>query len=206
MTPLLLALDPSLTCTGALLVSLDGRSDLVACDTCETEAGRSYIKGESLEAQHDAGRRAVELFVWLSDLIAVEHPGVKVVALETPHGAQDANAAWAMARAHTATRCALAATLPGLRPIAVSQFEAKRWATGTAKPKDPKRDVKLGASARFGPTAWERVFADAFLTTDRQREAVYDAGAVAIVALRHAASRLIIEDHTHREEGTTPWT
>lgn len=189
MTPLLLALDPSLRCTGGVLVTLDGRADLVDAWAVETEA--EPTAGHALAEQHAQGRRAGDLFAGLLARLEPHRGRIAVVAIETPLGAKDAGAAWAMARSNAVVHCALAVVAPHLRPMAVSAFEAKLAATGQKVPEDGKRAVAEAVRRRWGIDAWLPLLP----STPRGQEAVYDAAAVALVALRTKAARLVIRDH-----------
>ena len=190
--PEMLALDPSLRCTGAVVVTLDGMADLVDGYAIETCPGVTRADSDSLERMHDGGDRGLVLFDGLGEIFTA-HPHIVHVAFESPTGAKDSNAAWSLARANQATRCAIHAHRPDLAPRSTSSYDAKLAATGHKVPKRAKHDVKVGVRARWGPSAWGLVLAP--YTTRAQHEAMYDAGAVAMAALRTRAARLIIRDY-----------
>lgn len=204
--PLLLALDPSMRATGWLAVHLVTR-ELVAGGCIETEAAVDP-KAWALARQHDGARRAADLFDGLLRVVLGTVP--RAIAVECPLGTKVAprrgdkdNSADALAklfRGHTAAMCAIRAGAPHVRPISVSSFAAKRAATGSKTPEDAKAAVRYGVRRLWGPSAWDRVLVH--LTTDRQREAVYDAGAVALCALEQPLVRALIEDLTREEQRT----
>lgn len=122
--PLLLALDPSLACTGGVFVSLDGRRELVEAFTVQTFGDETSY---AIEAQHAANLRGLDLCRGIVKECAGRN--VACVAYEVPMGAQSADAAWSLARASQSTRIALDVALPHLRPLAVAPTEARLRAT-----------------------------------------------------------------------------
>lgn len=204
--PLLASFDPSLACTGALLVTLDGARQPVGCDYFETvsEATRrkkrwGKDRPEGLEKHHDEYLRAVTLCTAASRFLATPRTVggtaayIAAVAIETPVGAKDANAAWSLCRAGVALRCALAMTLPDLSAKSITEREAKRVTTGKERPEHPKQAVANGVRRFFTASNIEGVMKH--VPESHRREAIYDAGGVALVALRMASVRLIIEDY-----------
>jgi Holliday junction resolvasome RuvABC endonuclease subunit len=186
---MLLALDPSMRATGWVIVRID-TGELMRAGAIETEA-RCGRDDWALERVHDAGRCGLELAEAIQGLVnLLPHPSA--VALEGPLGSQDAIAAADLARANQAVRCGI--HFADLRPelvVTVSSYAAKRAATGTKRPKDPKGDVRRGVEARYGV---ERMATLASVArTLRGREGIYDAAAVAMRALKLGAVRALIE-------------
>ncbi|MEQ9074115.1 MAG: hypothetical protein RLP09_09680 [Sandaracinaceae bacterium] len=211
----LLALDPSLACTGWVVVALDGSRDLLAAGAIPT-VGRVPRTADAILVQADAARRGKELARGVTAVLR-EHVEVEAVAVEFPLGAQDAAAAWSLARANQAAVCAVDLLRPRLldngRLIAVSPFEAKRAATGRAQPgkKGPdgkvrpgsaKAAVRRGVRRIWGPGAWDRALVH--VRADAEREAAYDAGANALVALEHPLVRSMTAPARPAEEATCP--
>lgn len=207
MTPLLLALDPSLRCTGVVVCELAPPHALVEVAAIPTES-RVDDAAPALLRVFDDARRGVELSYTLRELLAM-HPAVALLALEAPLGSQDASAAAFLARANQAVVDAIDAARPDLaekrRIVFASSYAAKRAATGTKKPEDAKRDVRASVIRRWGPSAFERAFVLGKIRGDRQREAVFDAAAVALLALEQPLVRVVLEEHArisaHETEG-----
>lgn len=199
--PLLLALDPSIACTGGVFVTLDGRAELEDAFAVLTFGDETHC---ALAKQHAANGRGLDLFAGI--VAACKGRNVACVAYEVPLGAQDSNAAWSLARATQAARIAIAVACPTLRPLAVSPYEAKLAACGTKKPANPKAATAAGVRRVWGPGAWD--LALALIPDGQRREAIYDAGAVALAALRTKAARLVIHDERARQaaRGGEAWT
>lgn len=201
--PLLLAFDTSLACTGWLALTCDG-AELVEAGSIVTTSGVPRDEYFLLRMRDDAYRayalkRAVDALAWRWD------GRLSVVAMESPsgvphskkrgakHGAPDAFAFGKMVRAQQAVLDGLDPSSTGLRPIFVSVYAAKAAATGKKRPKGGKAAVAAAVRKRWPASQWERVLAD--VATERDREAVFDAAAVALEAIKHPAVRLAAEDH-----------
>lgn len=192
--PLVLGIDPSLSACGWAVVQLGAAGHrLVAVGCVETAQRERMGKGNALAHQHDAARRGCEVAQAVQT--ALYRHDVVAIGIESPLTAQDASAAWAMARAHQAVWTAARLTRPSLRPFTLSALEAKRWTTGKARGDDSKGRVRYEMRRRLGPSEWERAFATARLTTDKQQEAAYDAAAVALCVAEQPSVRALLEDH-----------
>ena len=207
--PLLLAIDPSLRCTGWLLVALDGTAELVAAGAVQTEPHAAQKDPFILRMRDDA-YAAYALQRGIEEVVAA-YPSIEQVAIENltgPHtrrrrgtkrcpacgddGARMDTFAFAKgARAQQAILAALHPGDTGLRPLFVSTYAAKESATGRRRPKRGKNDVADRVRARWGAPAWDRVIrGDA-----GAREAIYDAGAVALFALEDVEVLRVIENY-----------
>lgn len=184
MTARLLALDPSLRATGWVIVSIE-TGDIVDAGAIETE-GRCARDDWALERVHDAGRCGIQIARAVAELVISLGPRA-VVALEGPLGSQDAVAAADLARANQAVRCGCFFGNPSLPVLTVSSYAAKKAATGTKKPKNAKADVRRGVERRYGIEPMARRASVA--RTQRGREGIYDATAVALVALNQRVVR-----------------
>lgn len=190
MTPLVLGIDPSMNATGWALLDPRGPA-LFAAGCIETFSRVPMGKGQALAHQHDDGKRSAFIARQLHDLIREVHATMRdkgagallAVGIEAPLTAQSANAAWAMGRAHTAAMAACEIATEGeIRPLTFSALAVKKHLTGRARGEDSKLAVRREMKRRLGPSAFERAFIRARLTTDKQQEAAFDASAVALCA------------------------
>jgi Holliday junction resolvasome RuvABC endonuclease subunit len=104
------------------------------------------------------------------------------IAMEAPQGAQDARAAALLARANQAVYDGIRSAAPHIRPLFVSAHAAKWAATGAKRPKGGKAEVREAVSARFGRARMAELSAKA--KSPAGIEGIYDAGAVALLAMR----------------------
>lgn len=189
----ILGIDPSLRACGWAVLGLGEHHRLVAVGCVETTQREPMGKGNALAHQHDAARRGCDVAAEIERALYLHDPAA--IGIESPLTAQDAGAAWAMARAHQAAWTACRLIRPTLRPFTLSALEAKRWTTGKARGEHSKGRVRYEMRRRFGASEWERAFVAARLTTDRQQEAAYDAAAVALCVAEQPSVRALTEDH-----------
>lgn len=122
MPTVLLAIDPSLTCTGYAVVSITAGA-VLEVGVIRTEKAPAT---ERLLAGEDEARRGGRIFQVIHGVIKRYNP--VVVAQEVNSGSQHANAAKALARAQQA--CHDAAVAASKHAIFVTPFAVKKAATG----------------------------------------------------------------------------
>ena len=198
--PLLLGCDPSLRAAGWAVVELSASTPpIVAVGCCRTKRSaelaalirrlkRAKKKIPALPRQVDATKRASAIAEAHAEVLR-EHQRIEVISIETPLGAQDASAAWAMARGHQAVASACRLVRPDLAPFYVSSHGAKWAATGEKVPKGGKDAVRAAVKLRWGPTVVGELLAgfDAV-----EAEAITDALAVALLTMRTRAVRFLM--------------
>ena len=177
--PLLLALDPSLACTGGVFVSLDGRRELVEAFTVQTFGDETSYAIEAQHAREPPRARPV--------------PRHREGARGATSRASRTRCRWGperrrrlVVRARVAVHADRARRgLPTCARSRSHRPSTRLRATGRGQwPKgEGKRRVQNGGVQRQGPMAWDRVLAS--IVDEKRREAVYDAGAVAMAALAH---------------------
>ncbi len=168
----LLAIDPSLTATG--LVLLDDDLSVVSAICVRT---RPADKGRRLYQADADGERVDEIARALDRAIARATRPL-VVACEAPAGAQHAASAKALGLVYGCVRGVLAAH--GLTPLMCQAFDAKKAAAGSRSAS--KLDVEAAMRQR-----WPGAFASGIAKP--VAEAIADALAVACVALEHPMVR-----------------
>jgi Holliday junction resolvasome RuvABC endonuclease subunit len=165
----MLALDPSFTATGWVVVDL--RFDkIVGAGVIRTKKAKPK---ERLSAAEDDARRGLEIRRGIADVIRRFKP--VVIAQEGNSGSQHANSAKALARAQQACVDAVDEALEGL-PIFLTQQAVKKAATGS-----------MSASKDRVETAMRKRWGDAWLTLlagvpKGEWENAFDAAAVVVAA------------------------
>lgn len=193
----ILGIDPSLSACGVAILDATAEGLALHQVACwETISTVSMGKGRAVAHQHDAARRGTDIATHLSWVLSAV-PEIEAIGIECPTAAQSAAAAWALARAHQAVHVAVALSRPQARPFSVSAHQAKRWAAGrpAKRGEDSKALVRDAMRRLFGPTAWSEAFRLSRLTTKAQKEAAYDAAAVAALVAAQPSVIALVGGH-----------
>jgi Holliday junction resolvasome RuvABC endonuclease subunit len=212
----MLAIDPSLTATGWVLLELGAEPLLVSAGVIETAPTPKKRRGLQLE---DDMRRARYIRRELRLVIETYRPAL--TAIEAGFGSQNAKAAKSLAIAQTAASLAIDEQFAEARALYVTVHEAgdaiglartQRAATGKAKTAKERgvssraRKAKIAelVIARFGVDAWARALACLPHQLEGDHfEGAFDAAAVALAAWEHpvcASVRAIAARQTTIEE------
>ncbi len=200
--PVLLALDPSITAFGWVVVSLESDPVLVGAGVIETKPAPKKKRGSVAE---DDARRV--RFIRRELARVFDHYSPAVVAIEVPFGSQTAKAAKALGAAQALAACVVDERLAA-QAIYITVHEAGD-AIGVARTQrvakgEPKKDsseraasskVRKGAIARavverFGLAPWARALfgwrgdraVDRHELLEKRWEGAHDAAAVALAA------------------------
>lgn len=164
---ILLAIDPSLTATGLVVLDVGAAGERVLEARC-VRTKPDHRKRHLYQADQD-GERVDAIARALRELLVAHHPDV--IACEAPAGSRRAVSAKALGLAYGCVRGVLVGVNAPM-PIMVQAHEARVAATSSKAAS--KRDVVAAMRARYGvPLDGPRV----------EREAIADALAVATAAL-----------------------
>lgn len=166
MTSHLLALDPSFTATGWVVVDL-GHERVVAAGVIRTAKAKA---SERLLSAADDTRRGLEIAHAVR--AAINAHSITVAAAEASCGSKSATAAKALARAQQAVACAVVWEL-GSPPIYVTPQTVKKLATGTMS---ASKDAVEAAMREHWPCDWDALLKG---VAPGKRENAFDAAAVA---------------------------
>lgn len=170
---IVLALDPSLTSTG--FVVIDGRTEtILSAGAIRPKELKEWSRLLSAEV---AARRAAVIFDTVQQMVHAWHP--RAVLLEANGGSKSMKAAVALHRAQQAVVDAVRTTTGGW-PIWTSPQAVKKSATG--RNDGSKEDVEAAMRRRWkwAPDAWERLPEGVHTVAGTKAEAdAYDAAAVA---------------------------
>lgn len=211
--PILVGFDPSLRCSGAAGVTLDGELSPVLASALRTRPTTS--RGDwFLLRQLDDLKAGRQVYGWALGVLEEPPAGyfVAAVAMEVPSGIptsfvrpkpgeaprpkgwrppQDAQAFGKLVRGGQAVYDA-AAEAWGRDVAVVSTYAAKEAATGSKRPKGGKAEVERSVRRLFGPEALDALVGS--MVKD-EREAVADALAVCLGAMASVPVRAAIQEH-----------